>query len=474
MAFNVAFYNVVMLGVCFMLVFTAFQTSSNVQTSVLNSIVRDGKHIFKGAGYTSLSIIYAVFAVANFIAPPIVSAIGPRGALIAGGFCYSIFIGSLIYPFVWSLYVASVIVGLGAAIIWTAQGNFLTINSNEETMGRNSGVFWALLQCSLLFGNMFIYFYFKGTINISNKEARTVFTVLGVCCVAGTLCFLLLRKPRHSRHQTGDVADIHGVGAADEKKPLLYDDDEPISVDDHMASPVYQREEQFGSAPTPTPWQAFVRSFQLLATKDMMLLSVTTFYTGLELTFFSGVYGNSVGNIQNLENNKQQLGLVGMLIGIGEITGGLMFGIFGKRTNKYGRDPIVFFGFFLHVVTFFLIFMNVPGEAPIAATKEDAFLHNNIHIIGLSAFLLGLGDSSFNTQIYSILGSMYSEDSSSAFALFKFVQSVAAAIAFGYAFHVILKWQLLILVITGAIGTISFFIVERSYRHQKNIISRSD
>ena len=31
MAFNVAFYNVIVLGLCFMFVFTAFQTSSNVQ-----------------------------------------------------------------------------------------------------------------------------------------------------------------------------------------------------------------------------------------------------------------------------------------------------------------------------------------------------------------------------------------------------------------------------------------------------------
>ena len=70
--------------------------------------------------------------------------------------------GSIIYPYVITLYLASVVVGIGAALIWTAQGNFLTINSDESTMGRNSGIFWAILQCSLLFGNMFVYFYFKG------------------------------------------------------------------------------------------------------------------------------------------------------------------------------------------------------------------------------------------------------------------------------------------------------------------------
>ena len=31
-------------------------------------------------------------------------------------------------------------------VLWTAQGNFLTMNSNDRTIGRNSGIFWFLLQ----------------------------------------------------------------------------------------------------------------------------------------------------------------------------------------------------------------------------------------------------------------------------------------------------------------------------------------
>lgn len=32
------------------------------------------------------------------------------------------------------------------SVLWTAQGNVLAINSSERTIGRNSGIFWALLQ----------------------------------------------------------------------------------------------------------------------------------------------------------------------------------------------------------------------------------------------------------------------------------------------------------------------------------------
>ena len=32
------------------------------------------------------------------------------------------------------------------SVLWTGQGNFLTVNSDSETISRNSGIFWALLQ----------------------------------------------------------------------------------------------------------------------------------------------------------------------------------------------------------------------------------------------------------------------------------------------------------------------------------------
>ena len=40
----------------------------------------------------------------------------------------------------------------------------------------------------------------------------------------------------------------------------------------------------------------------------------------------------------------------------------------------------------------------------------------------LCSFLLGLGDSCFNTQLLSIIGFMFRDNSAPAFAVFKFIQ----------------------------------------------------
>ncbi|XP_002732131.1 UNC93-like protein MFSD11 [Saccoglossus kowalevskii] len=422
--------NVIILGFAFMFLFTAFQTSSMISETVLKSYNTEYHNktdtTFRGSGYTSLAIIYSVFAASNWVAPSVVSVIGPKKSMLAGGVMYALFIGSFIQPTVWALYLTSVLVGIGAAVIWTAQGNFLTINSDTETIGRNSGIFWALLQCSLLFGNLFVYFKFKGESRITDETRITVYVVLLVLAAIGILLFLLLRSKRTT--DTEDLLNINVSGEETQRGPL----------------------------------QAFKRSFQLLKTKEILLLSVCFAYTGFELTFFSGVYGTCVGNTTYWgPEAKSYIGLCGILIGVGEIFGGAAFGLLGRRTVVHGRDPVVLMGYLVHTLCFYLIFLNLPADTPMGPSEHmQAYIIPNEYLALLCAFMLGFGDSCFNTQIYSILGFMFPEDSAPAFALYKFMQSIAAAAAFFYSTYVLLHWQLLILVVSGTAGAMCFCVVE--------------
>uniref|UniRef100_I3LYL5 UNC93-like protein MFSD11 n=1 Tax=Ictidomys tridecemlineatus TaxID=43179 RepID=I3LYL5_ICTTR len=373
-------FNIVILGVAFMFMFTAFQTCGNVAQTVIRSL---NSTDFHGSGYTSMAIIYGVFSASNLITPSVVAIVGPQLSMFASGLFYSMYIAVFIQPFTWSFYTASVFIGIAAA----------------------------------------------------ESDRRTVFIALTVISLVGTVLFFLIRKP--------DSENILGEDESSDDQDMEMNE----SAQNNMTKAV----------------DAFKKSLKLCVTKEMLLLSVTTAYTGLELTFFSGVYGTCIGAINRFGTEEKSLiGLSGIFIGIGEILGGSLFGLLSKN-NRFGRNPVVLLGILVHFIAFYLIFLNMPGDAPIApveGTNSNAYIRSSKEVAILCSFLLGLGDSCFNTQLLSILGFLYSEDSAPAFAIFKFVQSICAAVAFFYSNYLLLHWQLLVMVVFGFFGTISFFTVE--------------
>jgi len=64
---------------------------------------------------------------------------------------FSSYVVSYIYPMTWSFYTVSVLLGFGAAFIWNGQGVYLSINSDDSTISRNTGIFWAFYQSRYLF-----------------------------------------------------------------------------------------------------------------------------------------------------------------------------------------------------------------------------------------------------------------------------------------------------------------------------------
>uniref|UniRef100_A0A1B6FCW5 UNC93-like protein MFSD11 n=1 Tax=Cuerna arida TaxID=1464854 RepID=A0A1B6FCW5_9HEMI len=409
--------NVTTLGLAFMLVFTAFQTMGNIEQTVLESIHKEDP-TFTGNGYTSLAIIYSVFAVCNWLSPSMISVLGPRLTMFVGGIIYGLFIASFLWPQTWLLYSASAMIGVGAAAIWTGQGTYLTLNSDSTTISRNSGIFWAMLQSSMFFGNIFVSFAFHNKTHIDAGTRMLVFSVLCVVCGLGVVVLLLLPRPR-----THDGECVPQTEAA--------------------------------------PLKALKGAFTLFLTKEMLLLCVTFLYTGFELSFYSGVYSSCIGFTKELgEGVKTLVGLSGIFIGFGEVLGGVMFGLLGSRTMRWGRDPIVILGFIIHMVAFFIIYLNLPDSAPFGDTPEKAYIQSSAVLAIFCSFLLGLGDSCFNTQVLSILGGMYPDDSAPAFAIFKFTQSLSAAGSFFYSNQVGLHMQLYMLAAWGTVGTFTFCLVE--------------
>ncbi|GAB1297107.1 UNC93-like protein MFSD11 [Apodemus speciosus] len=266
------------------------------------------------------------------------------------------------------------------------------------------------------------------------NDRRTVFIALAVISLVGTVLFFLIRKPdpeNLGEEESCDDQDMEAIESAQNNVTKAVDAFKKVSeVVRHQ-----------GDAP-PECYDCLHRSGA-----DLLLWGVRNLYWGRK---------------QVWDRRESLIGLSGIFIGIGEILGGSLFGLLSKN-NRFGRNPVVLLGTLVHFVAFYLIFLNMPGDAPIApveGTDSSAYIRPSKEVAILCSFLLGLGDSCFNTQLLSILGFLYSEDSAPAFAVFKFVQSICAAVAFFYSNYLLLHWQLLVMVIFGFFGTISFFTVE--------------
>lgn len=57
-------------------------------------------------------------------------------------------------------------------------------------------------------------------------------------------------------------------------------------------------------------------------------------------------------------------------------SGGGIFGLLNKN-NRFGRNPVVLLGLITHFVAFYLIFLNIASDAPLApeaGTDKQAFI----------------------------------------------------------------------------------------------------
>ena len=70
------------------------------------------------------SIIYSSMAFACWISPSIVQKVGPRLSMGLAAVTYLFYLAQFFYLEPISIYISNSILGIGAAIIWTAQVHF--------------------------------------------------------------------------------------------------------------------------------------------------------------------------------------------------------------------------------------------------------------------------------------------------------------------------------------------------------------
>ena len=181
--------NVVHLSLSFFLIFMSYNVAQTFQTS--SDYARDGAF--------AVGVIYLVFCLTNLALSSILTQVlGVRLTLVLASITYGLFIASNIHYHRWTLYLSSFLLGLGAALLWTAHGVYVTVSTSEHervnhlpassTRGLVNGVFFGIFQLNLTVGNLLAAWLFY-----LEFKPWAVFTVMTILAACGSLSLIFLR-----------------------------------------------------------------------------------------------------------------------------------------------------------------------------------------------------------------------------------------------------------------------------------------
>ena len=147
--------NVIGVGLSFLLVFSAFQSLQNLQSSI---------NAAGGLGLATLAILYLFFTISGFVTPGILKLLGTKYSLLGGFLCHLVYTGANYYPSWYTLVPASALLGFASGPIWAA-GNahlvkvavasapWLQIDQNH-LISYIVGIFFGFFQGAQIPGNL--------------------------------------------------------------------------------------------------------------------------------------------------------------------------------------------------------------------------------------------------------------------------------------------------------------------------------
>jgi len=109
-------------------------------------------------GFQSLIIVYLFYLLSGPLSAVYVSKYGAKKCMILGSLTYSLFIFILPFLNITLLWIASIILGIGASLLWTGQNSYLVRASDEKEYGANSGLFSTILTLGSTAGLLLLSF----------------------------------------------------------------------------------------------------------------------------------------------------------------------------------------------------------------------------------------------------------------------------------------------------------------------------
>ncbi|VDI53944.1 Hypothetical predicted protein [Mytilus galloprovincialis] len=362
--------NVFVISCGFLLIFIPFQSITNLQ-STLNKE--------EGLGTGGLAIIYGALIISCMFLPSfVISHLGCKWTIAGSMVCYLLYMAANFHAVWGSIVPASVIIGLGAAPLWSAKCSYLTrmaiwyanlTNSfAHHVMSRFFGIFFMVYQTCEIWGNII-------SSQVLNEQVEDNFTLTEDelrKCGANFDPGIQINNTNLDRPDNSKVQLLCLIYMASVTFGFL------IIVFFLQNIPINSGEEKSKGKLLPS---LMVETFKhLWQSPYQKLLVILTMYSGVEQAFIAGDFTKSyISCTIGIRN----VGYVMICYGIVNAICSLSF---GRLMMYVGQIPLFAFAFVVHGGTQTALLLWQPQQEP-------------VYIIYIFAGLWGTGDAVIQAQI---------------------------------------------------------------------------
>lgn len=424
------FKNILLISVAFLFNFNAFQGLSRLQSSL---------HRTEGMGVINSSVLYASLVLSCLFVPKIlINLIGHKWT-IPLSFCgYTLWMAANGYAVWGTMITASIIVGLCAAPLWTAQCSYFTIigtryakltkEAENAVVTRFFGIFFFFFQLSGITGSIISSTVLQQAGSEISEED------LQYCGVNDC--------PNIERNDTNSTSDeipektvwtMLGIYMAVAVVAILM----VIFLVDNLPPELVEKEKNVGKG----IFKMLAATLYNLRHKEQLILIPLTMYSGFEQGSYNAEF---TASFVTCSLGIWKVGLVTIPFGV---VNALVSFTSGRIAKYTGRIPIFVAGFIVDLCIQITLMTWMPHP-------------DQEYVLYILASMWGFTDGIWQTQINALYGVTFSDESEAAFANYRMWESFGFIIAFAYSNFICTSSKLYILTSFLCAGMVGFFIVE--------------
>ncbi|GAB1599274.1 uncharacterized protein LOC115214294 isoform X1 [Argonauta hians] len=450
--------NLIAYSIGFMVMYMAFGSLRHLQSSINNS---------NGVGLITLSCLFAFFVIGSLFASYIVKQLEPRRATLVTVLFHILYVISNCYPTIYILLPSSAMLGFWNAVSWGAQGVYIqqlacdyAIKKGQKTehvCSKFHGLFYLILFFSEVFGNLISSLILSSNtavsplpqnnltdfLNNSTIEINTNFTNSNLQC---GIHFSHLQKAKETGAPISQntiflltaifaVLDVLAFAII-----FFFVDPLPMSYKNSLLQTTRNYEKLWRDIKSVL---VFMKNWQFLLLVPIYLFSamhlacISAEITKAFATCMLGVH------------------MVGYLMICYGISDALSSYISGWLNQIVGRIMLITIG----SLCFQLVILSLFLWQPVGDSLLPYIL-----IFGF----WGLSDGFYASQLCSLTGMLFPDQSEEAFSAFRMMQGVGLTLAYAYASILPLDIKMYILSGIGIIGWILYMVLEYCLRKNES------